>query len=389
MNAESIPGEQRYQERKARIERAIRLQPVDRIPAIFMGTAFAPRYMGMSMAQFCANPADRVDVTLAAMDRLGASVFDGINALPAGRITVALTELWLSRVAVPGRDLPEESLWQVAEVEMMGEEEYDAILEEGWTSFLSHYMHRVISAAELEEDRRWSRAHLAAVIAQFRDRGYVPISYGAFSIPFEYLCGGRSMAQFYQDLYRIPDKVERVMEVMLPELIGAAVRTAGRSGIRCVWLGGWRSASSMISPRLWNRFVFPYFQRMVAALAEQDILSVLHLDQDWTRDLARLLELPAGSCLLNLDGSTDIRRAREILGDHMALMGDVPATLFSIGAPEEIYDHVHQLVNDIGPAGLLLCPGCDAPIDAKPENMEAFVAACQEFGAVTETSGRN
>jgi uroporphyrinogen-III decarboxylase len=124
------------------------------------------------------------------------------------------------------------------------------------------------------------------------------------------------------------------------------------------------------------------------ALAEQDILSVLHLDQDWTRDLARLRELPARKCLLNLDGMTDIRRAREILGDHMAIMGDVPASLFSIGTPEEIYAYVRELIGDIGPLGLLLCPGCDAPIDARRENMEAFVAACREFGAVTTANGR-
>jgi uroporphyrinogen-III decarboxylase len=29
-----------------------------------------------------------------------------------------------------------------------------------------------------------------------------------------------------------------------------------------------------------------------------------------------------------------------------------------------------------------MCPGCDAPINAKPENMQAFVAACHEYGTV-------
>jgi uroporphyrinogen-III decarboxylase len=361
---------------------------VDRIPTIFMGTAFAPRYMGMSMAQFCANPEDRVAVTLATMDRLGEAVFDGINALPAGRITVALSALWLSRVAVPGRELPEDGLWQVNEAEVMGLEDYDDVVERGWTAFLADYLPRIIDAAELQADRQWVRDNLAAVIAGFRGRGYVPISYGAISIPFEYLCGGRSMQQFFQDLYRIPDKVELSMDVMLPDLVNAGINVARRSGINGIWVGGWRSASSMISPRLWDRFVFPYYHKMVAALAEQDILSVLHLDQDWTRDLARLRELPARKCLLNLDGMTDIRRAREILGDHMAIMGDVPASLFSIGTSEEIYAYVRELIGDIGPLGLLLCPGCDAPIDARRENMEAFVAACREFGAVTTANGR-
>ena len=106
-----------YQERAERIRRAMALEPVDRLPVIYMGTAFSPRYTGMSIARFCADPQARVEATLAAMERLGD--LDGINAVPAGRITPALSRMWLSRVAVPGRDLPEDSLWQVDEAEVM------------------------------------------------------------------------------------------------------------------------------------------------------------------------------------------------------------------------------------------------------------------------------
>ena len=79
---------------------------------------------------------------------------------------------------------------------------------------------------------------------------------------------------------------------------------------------------------------------------------------------------------------TDIRKFKELVGDRMAVMGDVPAALFASGSPEDIRSYVRDLVRDIGPTGLLLCPGCDAPINTKPENMEAFVSASNEFGAV-------
>src|SRR3989304_1985953 len=99
-----------YRERAERIRRAMALETVDRLPVIYMGTAFSPRYTGMSIARFCADPQARVDATLAAMERLGD--LDGINAVPAGRITPALSRMWLSPVAVPGRELPGDSLWR-------------------------------------------------------------------------------------------------------------------------------------------------------------------------------------------------------------------------------------------------------------------------------------
>ena len=367
-----------YQERAERIRRAMALEPVDRLPVIYMGTAFSPRYTGMSIARFCADPQARVDATLAAMERLGD--LDGINAVPAGRITPALSRMWLSRVAVPGRELPEDSLWQVDEAEVMTIEDYEVIVREGWPAFLRGYLPRVIDPAELEANRAWVKAHLPGVLRRFREAGFVPLSCGATAIPFEYLCGGRSMQEFFLDLHRRPDTVRAAMDVMQPALIAEGLAAARASGIPAVWVGGWRSASALVSPRLWNAFVFPYLEAMVAALAREGIVSILHFDQDWTRDLARLRDLPPRACVLNLDGMTDIRRAKEMLGDRMALMGDVPPALLSAGTPDEVHRYVRDLARDCGPTGLLLCAGCDTPLDALPANVEAFVAAARELG---------
>jgi uroporphyrinogen-III decarboxylase len=126
--------------------------------------------------------------------------------------------------------------------------------------------------------------------------------------------------------------------------------------------------------------VWPYFVKFAYALIDAGLTPILHLDQDWTRDLAHLQELPAKKCVLNPDGMTDIRKFKEVLGDRMAVMGDVPAAMLAADTPDDVRAYVHDLVRDIGRTGVLLCPGCDAPVNAKPENMEAFVAAGYEFG---------
>src|SRR5512135_2761980 len=125
-----MTNEALYQERLALIKNVINLEPVDRIPVMFAASAFAPRYMGMSMAEFCADPEASLNVTLAAMDKLGG--FDGINMATAGRLTSILPTLWLSRVAVPGRELPADSLYQVREAEVMTQDDYDIIINKGW-----------------------------------------------------------------------------------------------------------------------------------------------------------------------------------------------------------------------------------------------------------------
>jgi uroporphyrinogen-III decarboxylase len=375
-----------YQESYDLIQKAINLEPVDRVPVVYMGVAFAPRYMGMSIAEFCEDPEAALQVQLDAMDRLDeiAGGLDGANLAGGGKISVALTTIWLSHIDVPGRELPEDSLWQVREEEVMTVDDYDTIIEQGWGAFFMQYLPRVIDMAELGQAMEWNAANQQRIQRLYREHAYVVVCDAGINVnvPFEPLCGGRSMSQFFLDLYRIPDKVEAAMEVILEETLASIAAYEGEHGIGGTWLGGWRAASALLAPKLWDRFVWPYYVELVDALVAQDITPVLHWDQDWTRDLGRLKELPAKKCILNPDGMTDLRKFKELVGDHMAVMGDVPATLFAAGTPDDIHAYVRDLVRDVGPTGLILCPGCDAPINTKPENMEAFVEAAHEVGTL-------
>ncbi len=366
-----------YQKRLTLINKAIRSEPVDRIPLIWAGMGMAPRQMGLSIAEFVYSPEKGIDSQLDYMDRLGV---DGCNNGLWFRPDVALSATWLSHIKMPGHELPDDSLWQVDEKEIMQVEDYDIILDQGIEAFMGQSLPKVVDMEQFQQG--------AAQMAEFNpiqfktliDRGYPSVAGGVTTIPFETLCGGRSMMSFFMDLYRIPDKVNAVMEAITPMYIHMALKDVEASGIRAVWVGGWRTASAMLAPKLWDRFVFPYLEKVVGALAEQNIISVLHLDQDWTRDIARFKELPAKSCVLNLDGMTDVRKVKQALGDHAAIMGDVPSELLATGTPERVRTYVKELIDDIGPTGLLLCPGCDAPINAKHENVMAMYEAGREFG---------
>jgi uroporphyrinogen-III decarboxylase len=371
-----------WQERFNRIKQTINLEPVDRVPVVYMGVGFAPRYMGMSIAEFCANPDASLEVSLAAMDRMGG--WDGCNLAAGGRIAPALTSLWMSRMAEPGRQLPPDSLWQVMEAEVMTHEDYDTIISKGWNAFFMEYLPRVIDPQEFMDFVGWNMANGQKRWEMYQQKGYVIVCDAPLSvnIPFEFLCGGRSMTKFFFDLYRMPDKVQAVMDVILADVLAGIEAAPPVFGIGGVWLGGWRAASALVAPKLWDRFVWPYYLKMVEALVAKGITPVLHWDQDWSRDLVRLQELPAKKCILNPDGMTDMVKFKALAGDRMAMMGDIPASMLAAGTPDDVYKYVRQEIELFNGTGLILCPGCDAPINAKPENMEALVAAAAEFGKV-------
>jgi uroporphyrinogen-III decarboxylase len=364
-------------QRQEILRKAVNYEPVDRIPFTFLGPAYAPYSVGVPLSKFCLDADAAIDATLDAMDAMGD--IEGINAMVAGYWPCLLSSLWLSKIAVPGIELPPNELWQVREEEVMKVEDYDLIINQGYEAFLATILPKVQNKELAEKNNAWMAANLPTVAQRYYQRGYAILTSMNSTIPFESLCGARSMEKFYFDCYRMPDKVKAALDVALPFHINLGIAVTQACGVLGTWVGGWRAASAMVSPKIWDKLVFPYYYEMVTKFQEKGILCVLHFDQNWDRDIARFKEFPKG-CVFSPDGSTDIKRAKDILGDHMAFLGDVPASILAAGTPEDVYNYVRDLIRHLGPRGLIMNSGCDMPFNTPQANARAFVAATREYG---------
>ncbi len=361
-----------YEERLERILATVRLEKTDRVPVVPLGDSFCARHLGVKLSEFCTQPPLSNQVILKSFTSLGE--VDGLQHV--NFYVHNLSTIWLSRLKIPGRDLPENELWQVDEGELMTVDDYDAIINDGFPAFLDRFY------AEKLDDLRGKLEiffpSLPPAMQATADAGIVPFSPAIVTIPYELFCGGRSMHQFLRDLYRIPDKVQEAMDAAMPHILEDARMLCRNVRPIAVWVGGWRSASEFISPRHWQRFVFPYYKKLVEAVVEEGVIAVLHFDSDWTRDLEHLRELPARKFIFSPDSSTDIFKAKQVLGDHACIMGDVPASLLSLGAVDKVKEYCRRLMREIGPTGFILAQGCDIPPNAKPENVSAMLASVKE-----------
>ncbi|MDF3002660.1 MAG: hemE 7, partial [Bacillota bacterium] len=97
------------------------------------------------------------------------------------------------------------------------------------------------------------------------------------------------------------------------------------------------------------------------------------------RNLTYFQSLPPNKIILELDGSTDIYLAKKLLGGRICLLGDVPASRFVLGTPEEITRVCQDLLSDIGSdGGFILSSGCTLPYHASHENVAAFFRVFDE-----------
>lgn len=352
----------------------------DRPSTAFGGPATPAAHAKMTMKDYLFDTKKGFKVYLDYIKELNTiASIDCLNTPYAGKINVALSMIWLSQVKVPGRDLPENSLWQVQEKALIEIADYDFIIEHGYNEFQQKFLPKVVALEEIQDFMNYNMTEGPEQAQMLIENGFPLVNSIAFSPPFEVLCGGRSMSKFYMDCYKIPDKIKAAQDVIFPTIIESTLETLKQTHAIGGWVGGWRGASGMVAPKIWDKLVWPYMKKAAEAFIENGFIPIMHLDQNWDRDIERFLELPKQKFVLNTDGMTDLKRARKLLGDHVAFMGDVPAPLLSMGTPGEVEDYVKKLIDNVGAEGLFICSGCDAPANAKFENMVAMYKTAVEY----------
>jgi hypothetical protein len=357
-----------YDERMNRLKTAIALGKPDRTPIMAWMDSFASVYKGIPMSKFSTKFMVQARAVLSTfLDFPEFDCSEGTFTPPK-----VIAGAFLSKIKLAGKELPEGSLWQVDEQERLTREDYDTILKIGWKKFKSQYNKRIDLGMPYI-----IRMIIAGIKAEkeFKKAGLPVFFSPVLNIPFDPLCAGRTIAKFTSDLYKMPDKVQAVMDEIFPVFLDDTRKMIKPGSTFSVFMGCARSASMFLSPKIWERFVWPYIKKGVQMIVDAEAVVNLHFDSNWDRDLERFKELPKGKCVWACDHATDIFKLIKVLDGHMCIKGDVPASLLTVGTPDDVYKYTTKLIKEIGPRGFILAPGCTLPHNAKVDNVKAMLAA--------------
>jgi hypothetical protein len=198
---------------------------------------------------------------------------------------------------------------------------------------------------------------------------------------FEYFCFARTVNKGLMDLRKRPAKIKSAGRRFCEGILELAVSSVMQNGIQRVFIGMSRSSPVFLTSKYFEEFIVPDLDFLVHGLIDANITPVFHCDTNWTKFLPYFLRFPKARCILELDSFTDIFKAKEILGDHMAIMGDVPSTLLAEGSRDEVLDYCKRLIETIGKGGgFILSSGCSIPLNAKADNVMAMTEAVEEWG---------
>lgn len=376
--------------RLERVKAAVRCEKGDRIPVVMaMDYKFPCRHKGITQGQHFRDRSLGSTALLEVFEELG-----GWDLVAGAGMTTQIRDMLEAPmvIKVPGKDIGEDEVIQWDEKEIFTTDDYDKIIEMGWKAFIQDFYPR-FRGWDVEDYTTRIKSRAAKQLTGIKsgqkfwvDKGY-PIYGGAspFS-PLMMLSCSRSMTPFTMDLHRMPDKVAETMDAMIDDIVALTVESIKANdidpatGISAPTIILERGGNGYFPLKIFERFELPYLKKMVEALVAEDITPIMHFDQDWTLNMPYLKELPAGKCIMQLDSVTDIFKAKEILKDHICIMGDVPPSLLTLGTPQEVEDYCKNLMDVIGEdGGFILGVACGTPVDSKFENLKTMIDTAKNY----------
>lgn len=177
--------------------------------------------------------------------------------------------------------------------------------------------------------------------------------------------------------------VLHAMEIATESLIrfGKACSDAGADIIHC---GDSLASCDMISPRTYQRFAFPYQQRVFDAWKQHGVkASILHICGDSTNVLESYAD--TGADLIEIDNMVDLAVASEKIGDRVTLVGNVHTVTELLQGDRDVVRAASErcIRQAGGGVGFILGSGCIVPRYTPIENLQEMVRVARETTLVT------
>lgn len=290
----------------------------------------------------------------------------------------------LAKTYLPGKELPENEMWQLVFEHVVKEEDYDYILKYGWKKF-----HDICLFDRLGYDGEEMQKDFEAGMRNkklYHDAGLPFMTGDMLPAPFDMLAFGRGLMEFFVDLFERPEKILEIMDQIMDEYeaengarIEQTVQEAQAVGEKVMYTVApcVQANCGLLGREMFEKFGWPLIKRQADFVLKCGGYVFFHMDANWTDFLDFFRDFPAGRCLFDSDGFTDLYRIKEILGDRMAFTGSIAPATLSFGKPEEIYQECRKQIAELGDS-FILAPSCTLPANMPKENIDAMYSAINE-----------
>ncbi len=333
-----------------RTRAAVRGEPVDRVPTFPILLAPACQLTGVPQGRYMTDSAVMADTLLKARQMCG---FDGIYVS---------RDNWVYHQALGGElTFPDDDESFSRTVLLDSVRDFrklrvpDPASAPGMTTLLDA-ARRVVAAAG---DRYYIQANI--------DTG-----------PFSLAAVLRGAQDFFMDLSTENEADLRELLSFCTEVVVAYGKAMIATGVHAIQFGD--ATASLVSPADYRKFVLPWQEKAIDALAGRDCDLWIHICGRTDHLLHFLAGVPFQG--FEVDSKVPMALARQLLGGRIALKGNLDTTFLLQARPDQVTAACRRILEEPGmERGVILSPGCGVPRMTPLENLRAMVRACEEHAA--------
>jgi hypothetical protein len=319
----------------------------------------------------------------------------------------------------PGHGVSRESEYQFVEAEHMRPDEYQDLIDDPTAFFLNAYFPRIFGSLKPfehfpllppmneipvvpptfmrfggepmrrafdslcragEEALRW-RSACARINHTVMGRGFPAFSGGFTKAPFDVIGDSlRGTNGVMLDMFRRPDELKEACERLTPIMVKSGVASCRATGHIMPFIPLHKGADGFMSEEMFQAFYWPTLRKLVIGLVDEGLVPLLFAEGSYNRRLEIVRDVPKGKTVWWFD-RTDMRRAKETVGQVACLAGNMPLDLLCTGTPAEVEAGCRSLI-DTAAAGGGFIFSSGAPLQgSRPENVKAMIDCARRYGA--------
>ena len=336
---------------RERVLKALSLQRPDRVPVVPFIISFAAKHAGFRFIEYCkdASKLAKAQATTAERFRLDAVYVDSDAVIDI--------EAMGAEVKYFEDEIPTASRPAVGSLDDV----------------------RSLEVPDPQKDGRlpiW----LDAIKILRKDVGDHLAVFSNINGPFQIAAQLRGITKICMDFYRNPELVSELVDLTTRAAIAMA-RAEIEAGTDAIVFGDAMSSSSLISPRHFEQFSFPYIQRVIREIGNA-VPFFLHICGDSTRIIDKMVE--TGANFLEVDACVDLRTIGEKYGRSIGVRGNISPALLLNGKPAEIEGSCREAIEaSTKLGGFILGSGCELPKNTPHANLETMVDSAEKYGRYT------
>ena len=413
---------EQYEQRLQRVQDAVNLKEPDAVPLIIRVSG-APYYLYEETGGSHATAFYDFEKSAEAFIKFHEEFQPDVRSAPlsqsglANEIAAPTMIDWPGR---PGTPVPDLSTYQVIEHEYLQQEEYDEFIDDYSAFIFRKFIPRAFPAFKafehfrtnptllmgmgafanmlnddvkammqkfirmIDEQKKF-QASVTALDRKLDGMGYPPFVTGTSVVPYDHISDNfRGTMGIFEDLLEIPEKIARANEMIVGLQIknlkyfeGAPMR------VKRVFFPLHKGMDGFMSPKQYDELYWEPYQKVLKYLVSIGVTPFIYTEGaydtrvDYIRE--RLLELPAGSCIIHFERG-DFAELKKKFSGIASLIGGMPLYLLEYGTKQQVIDRVKYLIDNCASGGGYMLSGSASFEKVNRENFEAMFETARTYG---------